>query len=196
MAPRDYKHRRKGSAGKAKSAGGWLLFVAGIAVGVVATVAAEFLDYFSAESVAKAVREATGGNRPGSRAAQQAAEQEKPSTTRPRFEFYTMLPEMEVAVPDSELDRVTETPTSQPGDDDVTYVLQAGSFRKLDQADRLKAELALIGMPAQIQTVSIDGGSTWHRVRVGPFTNLQALNEARSELQRNGLKVIVLKVRS
>ena len=75
-------------------------------------------------------------------------------------------------------------------------MLQAGSFRDLAQADRLKAELTLMDMPVKIQTVSIDGGSKWHRVRVGPFTNLQALNAARAELQSNGLKVMVLKVRT
>ena len=195
MAPRDYKHRRKSGGRKTQPARGWLWFVCGLAVGVAATLAAEFFQYFSAASVARVVREATGGDASEVHASLQADEPEKTSK-RPRFEFYTMLPEMEVAVPDYELDRVTKTPASQSAEDDVTYVLQAGSFRRLDQADRLKAELALIGMPAQIQTVAIDGETTWHRVRVGPFTNLQALNEARSELQRNGLKVMVLKVRS
>jgi cell division protein FtsN len=84
----------------------------------------------------------------------------------------------------------------QAPDNGVTYVLQAGSFSEFAQADRLKAELTLMGMPAQIQTVSIEGGTKWHRVRVGPYTNLQALNQARAELQSNGLKVMVLKVRS
>jgi len=195
MAPRDYKHRRKSGAKKAKPVRGWAWFIAGLLLGVVGTLAAEFFEYFSAERVVAVVREATGGDQSESRAGDVAKQTQKASK-RPRFEFYTMLPEMEVAIPDAELTRVTDTQSSEPAEDDVTYVLQAGSFRKLDQADRLKAELALIGMPAQIQTVAIDGGNTWHRVRVGPFTNLQALNEARSELQRNGLKVMVLKVRS
>lgn len=195
MAPRDYKHRRKGGGRKAKPARGWIWFAAGLTVGVVATLGAEFLDYFSAERVVQAVRHAAGGDQTKLAVAQKAKEAKKPSK-RPRFEFYTMLPEMEVAVPDAELDRATASPSPGPAEDNVTYVLQAGSFRKLDEADRLKAELALIGMSAQIQTVSIDGGSTWHRVRVGPFTNLQALNEARAVLKRNGLNVIVLKVRS
>jgi cell division protein FtsN len=106
------------------------------------------------------------------------------------------VPDMEVAVPEAELASAGTTTRKEAESEGVTYVLQAGSFRQLAQADRLKAELALIGMPAQIQTVSIEGGNKWHRVRVGPFTNLQALNEARNELQSNGLKVMVLKVRS
>ncbi|GMQ77088.1 MAG: hypothetical protein BMS9Abin01_2399 [Gammaproteobacteria bacterium] len=194
MAPRDYKHRRK-SGNKSKPARGWLWFVAGLLVGVAGTLLAEFQQYFSAESVVQAVRDVASTDRPEASA---EGDQQKPEkkTKRPRFEFYTMLPEAEVVVLERELTGAPATASQQAEDGNVTYVLQAGSFRELAQADRLKAELTLIGMPAQIQTVSIEGGTKWHRVRVGPFTNLQALNKARAELQSNGLKVMVLKVRS
>ncbi len=194
MAPKDYKHRRK-SAKKPKRARGWLWFMAGLLIGVVGTIFAEIQEYFSAEGVVQAVREATSSNRSEASAEGEAQKPGK-KAERPRFEFYTLLPEMEVAVPEHELTGGGTAASRKVENDDVTYVLQAGSFRQLAQADRLKAELALIGMPAKIQTVSIEGGSKWHRVRVGPFANLQALNEARSELQGNGLKVMVLKVRS
>ncbi len=194
MAPRDYKHRRKSSR-KPKRARGWLWFAAGLLVGVAGTMFAEFQETFSAGGVVQAVREATSSDRSEASAKAKEHKPEKKSK-RPRFEFYTMLPEMEVAVPEHELTGGSSAASRNPENDGVTYVLQAGSFRQLAQADRLKAELALMGMPVTIQTVSIEGGSKWHRVRVGPFTNLQALNEARTELQRNGLKVMVLKVRS
>ncbi len=194
MAPRDYKHRRK-SGKRSKPARGWLWFVAGLLVGVAGTLVAEFREYFSAESVVQAVRDAASSDRPEASTEGNEQTPEK-KAERPRFEFYTMLPEAEVVVLENELTGARTTASQQAQDDDVTYVLQAGSFRELAQADRLKAELTLIGMPAQIQTVSIEGGTKWHRVRVGPFTNLQALNKARAELQRNGLKVMVLKVRS
>lgn len=194
MAPKDYKHRRKSSK-KTKPARGWLWFVAGLLIGVAGTMFAEFQEYFSAEGVVQAVREATSSDR--SEAGAEAKERKTAEKSkRPRFEFYTMLPEMEVAVPEAELTAKSTVASRKRENNNVTYVLQAGSFRNLTQADRLKAELALMGMPAKIQTVSIEGGKKWHRVRVGPFTNLQALNEARTELQSNGLKVMVLKVRS
>jgi cell division protein FtsN len=194
MTPRDYKHRRKSST-KSKPARSWLWFVAGLLVGVAGTLLAEFQEFYSAEGVVQAVRDAASNDQSTARA---DGKEQKPKkkAKRPRFEFYTMLPEMEVVVPEHELVGARPAARRQAENDDVTYVLQAGSFRKLAQADRLKAELALIGMPVQIQTVSIEGGTKWHRVRVGPFINLQALNEARSELQSNGLKVMVLKVRS
>ena len=194
MAPKDYKHRRK-STKKPRRARGWLWFLAGLLIGVAGTMFAESRQYFSAEGVVQAVREAASSDGPDAGAKAEEQQPEK-KAKRPRFEFYTLLPEMEVAVPENEL---TGSSTAARRDSEkagVTYVLQAGSFRQLAQADRLKAELALIGMPVMIQTVSIEGGSKWHRVRVGPFTNLQALNEARAELQSNGLKVMVLKVRS
>ena len=194
MAPKDYKNRRKSSK-KTKPARGWLWFVAGLLIGVAGTLFAEFQEYFSAEGVVQAVREATSSDESDAHAKASNKEPAK-KAKRPRFEFYTMLPEMEVAVPENELTANTTAATRQAESKNVTYVLQAGSFRNLAQADRLKAELALIGVPAKIQTVSIEGGNKWHRVRVGPFTNLQALNEARTELQSNGLKVMVLKVRS
>jgi len=194
MAPKDYKHRRK-STKKPRRARGWLWFLAGLLIGVAGTMFAESRQYFSAEGVVQAVREAASSDGPDAPAKAEEQQPEK-KAKRPRFEFYTLLPEMEVAVPENEL---TGSSTAARRDSEkagVTYVLQAGSFRQLAQADRLKAELALMGMPVMIQTVSIEGGSKWHRVRVGPFTNLQALNEARAELQSNGLKVMVLKVRS
>ena len=102
MAPKDYKHRRK-STKKSKSRS-WLWFLVGLLLGVAGTLTAEFMEYFSAEGVVAAVREATGGDEGKLRAgdAKRAAEKK---TKRPRFEFYTMLPEMEVAVPEHELER-------------------------------------------------------------------------------------------
>ena len=194
MAPKDYKNRRKSSK-KTKPARGWLWFVSGLLIGVAGTLFAEFQEYFSAEGVVQAVREATSGDASDAPAKTGKKDSAKKSK-RPRFEFYTMLPEMEIAVPENELTANTTAATRQAESKNVTYVLQAGSFRDFAQADRLKAELALIGMPVKIQTVSIEGGKKWHRVRVGPFSNLQSLNEARKELQSNGLKVMVLKVRT
>lgn len=194
MAPKDYKHRRKSSK-KPQAARPWMWFGAGLFVGVAGTLLAEMQSLFSTESVVQAVRQATSSERP-SVSAQAAASKSEEKAKRPRFEFYTMLPEMEVAVPENELAGATDASMQKMESENVTYILQAGSFRQFEQADHLKAELALMGMPAEIQTVTIDGGTKWHRVRVGPFTNLQALNEARSELQSNGLKVMVLKVRS
>ncbi|MEZ5541028.1 MAG: SPOR domain-containing protein [Pseudomonadota bacterium] len=112
---------------------------------------------------------------------------------KPRFDFYTLLPEMEVVVPDQE---ITGKPkqgvpqVEQPG----TYFLQVGSFRNSAQADHLKAEMALLGLEASVQKISIDNKTTWHRVRVGPFRDLDALNRTRSTLRQRGVESTLVKI--
>ena len=117
------------------------------------------------------------------------------SGERPRFEFYTILPEKEVTVPEHEI----APPSSEgraPPPTGASYVLQVGSFRKLSEADRLRASLALIGLEADIQTVTVNGGETWHRVRLGPFQDLDALNATRSRLREHDMEAMVLKNRT
>ena len=121
--------------------------------------------------------------------------QEPAPPAKPRFDFYNLLPEMEVVVSEEE---IKGTPTREgvkrvekPG----TYLLQAGSFRSRKQADQLRAKLALLGMETSIQTVSINSKQSWHRVRVGPFNNLRDLNQARSLLKKNGIDAILIRLK-
>lgn len=124
---------------------------------------------------------------------QEKAEQ-PPPPPKPRFEFYNLLPEMEVVVPEQEV-QGEATPegvrqVEQPG----TYLLQAGSFRTREQADQLRARLALLGVETDVQTVTVDKKQTWHRVRVGPFKNLNDLNRARNLLKKNGIEAILIRL--
>ena len=115
------------------------------------------------------------------------------SKTLPRFDFYTILPELEVAIPEEELIEASKKPEAQNNNEGVDYMLQAGSFRNMEQADRLKAKLALQGIVATIQTVHIRDGETWHRVRVGPITDIATLNQTRKRLSDIGVPSIVIK---
>ena len=97
------------------------------------------------------------------------------ATGKPKYDFYTILPEIESVVP--------EPGTSAHGelgkpDRDVRYVLQAGSFANFEDADRLKASLALNGLQAGIQKVAIEGRGEFHRVRLGPYSRLENLDAA------------------
>ena len=60
------------------------------------------------------------------------------------------------------------------------YVLQAGSFSAYADADRRRAELGMHGIESQIQRVMIDD-KTYHRVRIGPTSDLEELNMLRSQ---------------
>lgn len=75
------------------------------------------------------------------------------------------------------------------------YLLQAGSFRNAADAERMKAGLALRGLRADVQQVSVNGG-TFHRVRVGPYPTLDALAGPRETLRAAGVPTLVVKLRA
>ncbi len=69
----------------------------------------------------------------------------------------------------------------------AAYFLQAGSFAKADEADRLKAKLALLGMEAAVQTADVPGKGTYYRVRLGPYHTTDEMNKANATLKENGI---------
>jgi cell division protein FtsN len=81
---------------------------------------------------------------------------------------------------------------AKPLPTDVFY-LQAGSFQKAADADNLKAKLALTGLYASVQEVSIPDKGTMHRVRVGPFRDPDEMNRARALLAQNGVQASIIK---
>lgn len=200
--PRDYKHRTSSPRRrKRKSAPGWLWLIAGLALGLLVAFL-YFLQQSPDTPQAKApapkqdtARQPLGVPAPGQEArdVKKTAPVAPPPPPKPRFDFYTILPGMEVVVPEQEITGKPREGVRQveaPG----TYLLQAGSFRTLQQADQLKAKLALLGLKSDIQTVTIDNRDTWHRVRVGPFEDLDALNTARARLKENDIDAILLRV--
>jgi cell division protein FtsN len=110
---------------------------------------------------------------------------------KPRFDFFTVLPEMEVVVPEQELSREAG-PTPAPGDDLERYSLQTGSFRNPRDAEQMKARLALLGSVATIHEVNING-ETWHRVRIGPFEGARKTEQVRGLLADNGIDTLIIK---
>lgn len=118
----------------------------------------------------------------------------------PRFEFYRLLSEQEVEVASeaetTQAPRSVENPGALPStesSDGTGYLLQAGSFRRADDAESLKANLALLGITASIQVVELPGGETWHRVRIGPFASLQSVNTIRARMASEQIDSILLR---
>lgn len=123
-----------------------------------------------------------------------------------QYEFFTVLPEIEVVVPTREIeqrareteqrnqgnppDRAQGGESNPPLNDNQRYFIQAGSFRSGPDAEALKARLAMLGQVAGIETVTVNG-ATWHRVRLGPFNASQA-NQTRQQLQDGGFDAMVL----
>ena len=117
-----------------------------------------------------------------------AAEEE----SEPRFTFYSMLPNFEVVIPEEEAD-VTRDQAVEPVQAPGTYVLQAGSFAESSDADRRRAELALLGIESRIQRISIDD-RTYHRVRIGPMNDLDELNLVREQLRQADIDVLRIRL--
>jgi cell division protein FtsN len=110
----------------------------------------------------------------------------KVSPPQPRFDFYEILKEREITVPD----RSAEITASIPKD--IEYFLQAASFRRDQEADKLRVELLLSNMEAKIESSS-KNGQTWHRVIAGPFKTRSKMAKARSILASRGLSPLLLK---
>jgi len=72
------------------------------------------------------------------------------------------------------------------------YYLQAGAFHDMSDAESTRGKLALLGFEAAISDRSTDAG-VLHRVRVGPFNQLEAMNRARTKLSENGIDVAVVR---
>ena len=112
---------------------------------------------------------------------------------KPRYDFFTVLPEMEVVVPEQELSRKAKPlPDTTSGNTQDSYILQAGSFRNSADAEQMKARLALLGSIASVQTVTVNG-ATWHRIRIGPFTGARKADEVRRMLSDNQIDTLVMK---
>lgn len=108
-----------------------------------------------------------------------------------RFDFYTILPgsESKVTTEDINVKEGQPQPVVQ-----YTYFLQVGAFQTEEEADNMKAKLALQGFEALVQTAAIPDKGVWHRVRVGPLNNLDQINKTKNDLASNGFKADLIKV--
>ncbi len=113
---------------------------------------------------------------------------------KPRFDFYTILPGSETQVTEQEIKQKTAEATSSATSEN--YFLQVGAFQNEQDADNQKAKLALLGLEAIVQTAEIPDKGVWHRVRVGPFSDIEQINKARGELTLNGFSANLIKVKT
>ncbi|MDH5181650.1 MAG: SPOR domain-containing protein [Gammaproteobacteria bacterium] len=194
--PRDYAKNKSDNNGKKTGIPGWIWMLGGLTVGLFVA----FLVYLNENTPKHKQRLLTDAMKRTVEDARKVQEQKqnlKEGDKRPRFDFYTILPELEVAIPEQELVKPKHTtpkpgPNNKPGKPEE-FSLQTGSFRHKAEADKLKAKLALQGIVTNIQTVTINDGDTWHRVRVGPMTNAKELDAIRIRLQKLGISTMVVK---
>lgn len=173
---------------------GWGLLVMGLAVGILLAVLVQLV-------VDRARSPGSGLNTLLTRSEGPRPTPAQPPTPaaapkqRPKYDFYTILPEIETVLPDQDAPPPGKTARAAAPDPSARYVLQAGSFARFEDADRLKAQLALNGLFAQIQKVSIEGRGEYHRVRLGPYASLRELDGADQQLRALGIQALRLKIR-
>jgi cell division protein FtsN len=146
---------------------------------------------------------------------------------KPKYDFYTLLPESEVIVPNEAVPEKTppvvapSTPVSpeQAAKIDTaraqaalsgltpppappvakpaavtTFFLQAGSFRKQADAEKVRAQIILLGQAATVESGTVKD-ETWYRVLVGPFSNRDQLTTAQKQLAGGGFSNLLLQQR-
>ena len=170
---RDYakKPQKKRRKPKQSGAPGWVWLLAGVLLGILIMTLTELAKVPEAavEQVAEIEHEESGQ-----------------TNHKPRFEFYTLLTESEVIVPEGEEEL-------READNDTVFLLQAGSFKSPRDADSLRAQLLLLNLSASIETFSPRHDETWHRVLVGPFEKNTDVASARAKLASNQIDSLLLK---
>ena len=117
-------------------------------------------------------------------------QEENPTSAKPAndFDFYTILPETESTVTEQEVKDNAATVKKD------SYFVQVGAFQNEEDADNMKAKLALQGFEAVVQTATIANKGTWHRVRVGPLNDIDQINKIRGDLTTAGFNTDLIKV--
>ncbi|PJE44849.1 MAG: cell division protein [Pseudomonas sp.] len=152
----------------------------------------------------------------------------KPATSepaKPKYDFYTLLPESEVILPPQAIEQPAAVPEQKPvtpeeaakidaaraeaalngqvpppppvvakGPVSSQFFLQAGSFRRKDDADSLRAQIILLGQSVQVESGTVRE-ETWHRVLVGPFATREQLGQAQKTLSASGFSNLLLQQR-
>lgn len=188
---RDYKPAPKASTSK-KSGNPMLVgIVIGLFLGLaIALAVVIFIKGSPSPFVERKTQQAPGDTTPqASSSAEEKRLEGKSKEEKPRFDFYTILPGTEEPVSEKDIKQQDSESTAKS-----QYYLQAGAFQKEADADNLKAKLALMGVEANIQTATVPDKGVWHRVRVGPYNNVDDLNRVRSTLSQNGISTSLIKV--
>lgn len=108
----------------------------------------------------------------------------------PRFTFYKILPEKEVLVSESEIRDLARNEKAGKTEASGSYLIQAGSFAKQEEAEKMKALLAEAKVKAKMEKVLIEN-TAWYRVKVGPYKSLTEAEQMRAYLRKNKIDSVL-----
>ena len=167
-------------------------FVAGVVLGLaIAVGVALFITNAPVPFVTKV--------RPASENVNPAAGGQLPDPNKP---LYSNAPAKAVSPDPPKIDPATDPkaapPPAEKGNvfpaEDSRFLLQAGAFRTPDDADSMRARLALLGFDARVFPREQDG-TTLYRVRLGPYGNLEDVNRIRKVMAENGIDVQLVRLK-
>jgi len=145
-------------------------FSAGVVLGAVIVLGAAYLPEF------------LGGSEVSSTPTREPAAEYRPQLT---FEFDDLLKNSRINADPEPYRSEPETTTA----DGEQIVLQAASFRAQDDAERLRAALLLMDLPAATSDINLSNGQ-WYRVTVGPFDSEVKAQRALTRLRENDIAAI------
>jgi cell division protein FtsN len=111
---------------------------------------------------------------------------EKETPPQPQFDFYTLLPKSQPPQPQAPVPNKATSPASP------RYVLHIASLKNSSDADRLKAELILLGFDVALKTTDVNS-IAWTRVDVGPYTSLNDAQADQERLKKNNIRSALIK---
>lgn len=181
---RDYKPMANRSSPKGGSFFNGLLIGLVIGVLIVAglTLWIKLSDPFASKSQ-------TSQTAPADKTSDKPIEESKKN----RFDFYNILPSNESKVTEQEIKQIDEADSAKVQE---TFFLQAGVFQTEQEADNLKAKLALLGIEAIVQSTPIQDKGVLHRVNVGPFVDMAQVSKAKANLAESGFRTELISVKT
>lgn len=183
MAARRGKSQARRPNGGSAGVPPWIWLLAGVLLGLGLSV---FVLMREGADGARAPRPNPAAQAPRETEAPVAQQAAPPKETRPKYDFYTVLAEREVQIPDNELaERAKRESAPVPAGERLQ--LQAGAFGDARDAEAVKARLALLGLVARVESGTVNGKAV-HRVRLGPYATARELEAAKRQLEDNGIR--------
>lgn len=172
-------------AGPARGGGSIVSFSAGVAVGLIVSAAvAAYITLTPPPFEDRGLRKPEPPVAAKKSAATPSAAQELAEPPPPPPEAVAPPPPPPLADPKG-------VPLAEPPG--TTYFLQVAAYRSVDEADQMRARLAILGFEASVSQVRRDS-TVFHRVRLGPFSDFEVLNRTKVGLSENGLESTVVRV--
>ncbi len=186
------KRRKAGKKNGQQRLPGWLYMFFGLAIGL-AVAAGIYVNDRREGALIAPIAPAKPSATPQSASPAKSDSADTPKDDSIEFDFYDMLPNLDVEIFE---DGSAPRPQARPKPRVITpgiYILQAGSFTRLSDAQRREGEIALLGVRAEVKKGDANGRSVY-RVYTQPLETPETVNRVRDLLNENGIETLAKRV--